>query len=54
MNRAVRLDRGWQLRQENQSKWMDVPFMPMQVHEILFAHGVLSGDFEIGLGEDCK
>lgn len=54
MKKNIPLTGGWQLNTPEDDGWFDISDMPRQVHEILYEKGVISGDFEIGLGEDSK
>lgn len=54
LKQHIKLNNNWKLCQEGKNEWLEIPSMPMQVHEILYAHNFISNDFEIGLGEDSK
>lgn len=41
----------WELQQAGGDTWLSIPFMPMQVHEILYHHKLIPEDFEIGIAE---
>lgn len=54
MKKSYRLDRNWKIAEYGTSNWLDVPSMPMGIHEILHYHKIIGDDFTIGLGEECK
>ncbi|MDR1060602.1 MAG: hypothetical protein LBL83_05190 [Clostridiales bacterium] len=54
MKQRINIDKNWKLSSPDGSGWLDVPRMPMGVHEILRAHGLIGDDFEIGEGESLK
>lgn len=59
MKQRITLEKNWQLSApktsaKNQKDWIDIPSMPMGVHEILHAKKMISDDFLIGEGESIK
>ena len=54
MKQIVSLETGWQLSAPEKGKWLDIPFMPMGVHEILHEKKIIDDDFLIGEGEKIK
>jgi hypothetical protein len=51
MKRRVVLDRHWRLSNPEKNGWLDIPRMPMGVHEILHEKKIIDDDFLIGEGE---
>ncbi len=47
------LSENWRLRASDETEWMDVPQMPMQVHDVLVHHGKIEPPIELGNQEPC-
>lgn len=53
MKQRIVLAEGWQLSAP-EGGWLDIPWMPQGVHEVLHAQGLIGDDFLIGEGESLK
>lgn len=54
MKEIVELSQGWKLYDKECNEKFEIPYMPMQVHEILYYHKKISDGFHWGKTEDCQ
>lgn len=54
MKESVCLDQNWVLLETDYTDRIEIPSMPMQVHEILHMYQYISDDYLIGLGQDSQ
>ncbi len=54
MEERILLDKGWKLYTGEKDICLDVPYMPMQVHDILFAAGRIDEAYKRGRQDGCE
>ncbi len=54
MEEKTVLDKGWRLCTPEGDICLEVPHMPMQVHDILFAAGGIGEEYKRGRQDTCK
>jgi hypothetical protein len=54
MKQYIRISEDWKLAAPEGNGWLDIPSMPMGVHEILHNKKLISDDFLIGQGRDSQ
>ena len=54
MEERILLDKGWKLYTGEKDICLDVPYMPMQVHDILFAAGRIDEAYKSGRQDGCE
>jgi hypothetical protein len=54
MKQRIKIDQNWQLSAPKNDGWLDIPHMPMGIHEILYDKKIIGEDFIIGEGENLK
>lgn len=53
MDEKILLDKGWKLSTPEKDICLDIPQMPMQVHDILFAAGRIGEEYKRGRQDSC-
>lgn len=54
MKQMILLESGWKLKDaEKKYPVLDIPQMPMQVHDILFSHGIIGDEYQNGNTTHC-